>query len=275
VTKGPGTAAAAGSANSLGQCNTDSFSVTNPGGKAPPVICGTNTGEHMYVEADQNCNILNANFGSASTAGTGAFTIKVTQIECSSKTRAPRGCTQYFTGTTGSISSYNYQSGNGVLLYNQNYEACFRSERTTCSMCYYSPLTDFKLSVYNGLLTNGAVGWDTHCGAVGLGAGANGGGYDYITIPNGQCNYPSTIAVAVITVSNDRYCGTEFQCLASNTAASAENTVCTNSRPFKIAIHSDDAEYSFPVADSGGSLANNRGFKISWFQQTECQRKTL
>ena len=146
------------------------FSPSNIHNSAPPVICGTNTGEHMYVEADQNCNILNANFGSSSTAGTGAFTIKVTQIECSSKTRAPRGCTQYFTGTTGSISSYNYQSGNGVLLYNQNYEACFRycilfvniqptlsvrSERTTCSMCYYSPLTDFKLSVYNGIAAIG------------------------------------------------------------------------------------------------------------------------
>lgn len=29
------------------QCLTDMFSVTNPNGAAPPVICGTNTGEHM------------------------------------------------------------------------------------------------------------------------------------------------------------------------------------------------------------------------------------
>ena len=29
-----------------GQCNTDTFSVTAPGNDAPPVICGTNTGEH-------------------------------------------------------------------------------------------------------------------------------------------------------------------------------------------------------------------------------------
>lgn len=28
------------------QCLTDRFSVTNPGGIAPPTICGTNTGEH-------------------------------------------------------------------------------------------------------------------------------------------------------------------------------------------------------------------------------------
>ena len=28
------------------QCQTDIFSVTAPGNNAPPVICGTNTGEH-------------------------------------------------------------------------------------------------------------------------------------------------------------------------------------------------------------------------------------
>ncbi len=28
------------------ECLLDSFSVTNPGGNAPPVICGTNSNEH-------------------------------------------------------------------------------------------------------------------------------------------------------------------------------------------------------------------------------------
>ena len=28
------------------QCQTDTFTVTSPGNHAPPVICGTNSGEH-------------------------------------------------------------------------------------------------------------------------------------------------------------------------------------------------------------------------------------
>lgn len=28
------------------RCLTDTFSVTSPGGYTPPVICGTNTGQH-------------------------------------------------------------------------------------------------------------------------------------------------------------------------------------------------------------------------------------
>ena len=44
ITVGPA-AAAAGSANRVGNCDTDLFSVTVPGGKSPPSICGVNTGD--------------------------------------------------------------------------------------------------------------------------------------------------------------------------------------------------------------------------------------
>ena len=46
------------------------------------MICGTNTGYHMYVHASDQCNELSAVFGSASTATTSAFTIKVSQPRC-------------------------------------------------------------------------------------------------------------------------------------------------------------------------------------------------
>ncbi len=40
--------------------------------------------------------------------------------------RAPDGCLQYFTGTSGTISSYNHQGG--VQLADQNYNLCLRQE---------------------------------------------------------------------------------------------------------------------------------------------------
>ena len=33
----------------IGQCQDDQFSVTSPGNNAPPVICGTNSGEHSKL----------------------------------------------------------------------------------------------------------------------------------------------------------------------------------------------------------------------------------
>ena len=80
----------------------------------------------MYVHASPQCNVLSASFGSSSTATSSAFTIKVTQVLCSSKLKAPQGCLQYFTGTTGTITTYNYNSGGGVLLTNQDYSICLR-----------------------------------------------------------------------------------------------------------------------------------------------------
>merc|ERR1719367_510544 len=46
-----------------GQCKTDLFSVSNPGGSAPPAICGTNTNEHMYVDSNVACNDLSILLG--------------------------------------------------------------------------------------------------------------------------------------------------------------------------------------------------------------------
>ena len=40
-----------------GQCQTDIFSVTAPGNNAPPVICGTNTGEHSKHEISSTLTI--------------------------------------------------------------------------------------------------------------------------------------------------------------------------------------------------------------------------
>ena len=80
----------------------------------------------VYLHASPQCNVLTANFGSSSTATTSAFTIKVSQVPCSSKTKAPQGCLQYFTGSTGTITTYNYNSAGGVLLTNQDYSICVR-----------------------------------------------------------------------------------------------------------------------------------------------------
>ena len=50
----------------------------------------------------------------------------MTQIKCDATNRAPTGCLQYFTGTTGvgTITSFNYD--NAQKLANQEQIICFR-----------------------------------------------------------------------------------------------------------------------------------------------------
>jgi len=280
-----GTEAAVSLTNRVGNCDTDFFTVTSPGSKSPPIICGTNTGQHMYVDAADQCNVLSASFGSASTATSSAFTIKITQIECSSKRLAPDGCLQYFTApesaATGTISSFNYNSGNGVLLANQEYTLCVRGERTYCAICYWTPTaaTGFGMSYPN----NAAIaGVDSTCGQINIdtvkvSAFANGGAYDHIIIPSGGCD-TTTVGIAAggaISVHyNDRFCGTVFNCYRSNSVAAAAivgtaGTVCTNSKPFKISVLSDGNEAA-NTGDSETVAPRNIGFELNYYMKTSC-----
>ena len=52
---------------------------------------------------------------------------QVSQYSCSFENLAPVGCTEYFYGSnTGTFESYNYNSGNGLHLVNQQHTFCFR-----------------------------------------------------------------------------------------------------------------------------------------------------
>ena len=161
-------AAAANSVTESGQCNTDSFSITNQ--NTVPRICGTNTGEHVYFEASENCNNLAFQFGTSAIGiaaiASRSFSIKVTQIPCSrflslniflknvdenllhfSELLPPAGCTQYFTGSGPShVQTFNYNAGNGRHLADQDQLICVRRESGMCTICWSADAeTDFQL----------------------------------------------------------------------------------------------------------------------------------
>merc|ERR1712240_57835 len=284
----------AGTFTQGGTCHVDTFGVSAPGSTTIPTICGTNTGEHMYVPASDQCNVLSANIGSTSTSTAGAFSIKITQIPCSSPVLPPRGCLQYFYGSpTGTVASYNYAGNDGEgtpgtsqLLANHHYNACIRNERSYCSICYWATTitTGFHMSVPND--DKGEVGFDTNCGALGLGddmalsgtGWKNGGSYDFVTIPSGICAPPSP-AIASTGQPIDRYCGTAFNCRAADNTAEGtpDATVCTSMKPFKIGVHTDGLEHAKDLAasEAGPNVAptigqNNYGFNLNYFMKTDC-----
>lgn len=257
---------AAGAKNTMGQCNTDTFGVTAPGFGSVPVICGTNTGYHMYVPASDSCNQLSAAYGSASTASTSSLSVKVSQIECSSSRLAPTGCLQYFTSETGTIESFNFQAGASVHLANQDYSTCVRTGRSQCAICYYVP-TGTNFGISNGNAIAGTDGVGTNCGP----SSGIAGMIDYLIIEGGMCAPPVGTAVVV-----NLYCGdTEFDCAATantdNAAANTNvNTVCTNAKPFKVTFKADGTEEGFPTGGEGSNVLNSEGFSLSYYQASTC-----
>eukprot|EP00094_Tigriopus_californicus_P013432 TCALIF_12992-PA protein Name:"Protein of unknown function" AED:0.02 eAED:0.02 QI:43/1/0.83/1/0.2/0.5/6/0/233 len=181
------------------RCLTDIFSVGDPNGCAPPTICGTNSGEHMYVDAADACNDLTFELGQQG-QGTGIadrqWSIKVTQYSCDSKNLAPEGCTQYFFGNDeGAIQTYNYV--NGIHLANQDQNICIRRERGNCQICYTTEEDeDFSVS---GMAVTVKTAGDMCCGYGTDGMGTT--GYDCIQIPGAQ------VKTGAMTRIQDVICG--------------------------------------------------------------------
>ena len=85
----------------MGDCVTDTLTVSNPGGHVPPAICGYNTGQHMWVPASDSCNQINIDIDAGSSGITRTWQIKVTQFECNDLKMPQQDCLQWHEADTG------------------------------------------------------------------------------------------------------------------------------------------------------------------------------
>lgn len=211
----------------IGQCQTAMFYAGSDAGSSP-IICGNNAGYHMIVDAKDSCNELTFIWGSDSNIR--AWNIKVSQFSCNSPWKAPQGCLQYFTGTTGKIYSYNYRKS--LHLANQNYENCIRQEEGYCSIKYYSG--DFSIS---GTATTAAVG--EACLT------------DFVSITRG-----ASVTTIGTGTNADRFCGG-----ALSYTTGAATTMTTSQVPFQVGVVFDSTEVQND---------KTTGFEIYYAQQTAC-----
>ncbi|XP_059086989.1 uncharacterized protein LOC131883517 [Tigriopus californicus] len=124
----------------IGNCVTDQFSITAPGSRGSPIICGFNTGQHLIVDASDQCHVASFSLGTTPLV-TRSWDIKVTQFTCSQEVGGPAGCLQFFMGVSGTISNFNFPASMTVSaetthLSNQHYKLCIRRESGYCSICY-------------------------------------------------------------------------------------------------------------------------------------------
>ena len=56
-----------------------------------------------------------------------------------SKLRAPAGCVKYFTGTTGTVKSFNFEGQ--IMNQNSNYKTCVRQEAGYCMIAWMESAT--------------------------------------------------------------------------------------------------------------------------------------
>ena len=170
-----------------------------------PLICGVNTGAHVYFDASDACNSLDFQFGNTATGissiATRSYSIKATQISCNSDLLAPNGCTQYYfgPGATNSVRTFNFDGGRHIEQ--QDQQICVRRESGMCRICWYAAaLTDFATAGMSGIALNQIKA--SLCCAYGAdGAGAT-GPYDCIMIPGAQ---KADGSIIFLTPSNPQF----------------------------------------------------------------------
>merc|ERR1711935_614828 len=113
----------------------------NPGaGFGIEALCGTLTGQHLYVDVNTIGGAMAATVNINTVAITGArmWKILVRQIECNDVNLPPAGCLQYHTGLAGQITSFNgaLTANAQQMIQNQNYLICIKQADGMCSVTY-------------------------------------------------------------------------------------------------------------------------------------------
>lgn len=216
----------------------DQLTVISPSTTLPGIndLCGTLSGQHMYIHNDgaDPAATITVTLGSSTTAGR-KWKIKVTQIECDSMSRAPEGCLQYYTGSTGTISSFNGASTTNAMIINQEYSACIRTE---AGMCSFS-VTQARITTTPDAFD--LVGVDLNPALSTVGNAGTGCATTYIVIPTTNADIPEP-----------KFCGSILSSKDAQTSASA---VISDVKPFSIG-----------VVSLAALIATTEGFEVNYSQ---------
>ncbi|KAK7065390.1 hypothetical protein SK128_015791 [Halocaridina rubra] len=203
----------------------------------------------VYVDVDPNGGPLTVAIDrSAASTATRSWNIQVDQIPCSSTTRAPTGCLQYFTETSGTVMSFNFQNTittGTPQIANTNYGVCIEMAAGYCGIIWERDTTvgdnGFTVSGNAAVLAPGLIG-TPDASATGTADCTE----DYIIIPGGVDDAGNLA---------DRYCGLGFP-----------NMVTSTQKPFTMFVVTNDNE----DADAAGTIGTNSGFSLNYRQTTTC-----
>lgn len=148
-----------------GDCTNDTLSFSGFDAVSmkvvPSTLCGTLTGQHMYVSVKDVTDASKIIFDIASMASMARWRVKITQIACTdTENLAPRGCLTYAMTEAGTIQSYNWNGGNGELINNQAFSHCIKDMDGFCDIALTSMEFDIGNDdsvTFGGNSQNGAI----------------------------------------------------------------------------------------------------------------------
>jgi len=226
----------------------DSVKITSPqftGTQLTPqgLLCGTLTGQHLYVESAKASPAATIQINAVLAAfTTRSWKIQVSMIECDNPGKAPAGCTQYFTGLSGTIQNYGKATGQHTsqqMLANQLYQVCIRREAGMCQNAMREALA-------------------TSSFAVGVAATGVGIELDLASLPT-----DTTCALSQIRLGGKGYCGGAFLTDSTKSAKSAQTVSGV------VEYGTGDASFDVTHFVPAAAVTNSWGYELS-YQQIPC-----
>jgi len=223
-----------------GFCTTDSFMVRTTVGERLPILCGRNSGQHLYVDMGRgSANPVVLSVVSNGDRMERRWKIKINMIPCNNLDMAPSGCLQYFRSPSAVIQSFNFGpkiEGRARYLSNLRYTSCVRTEENFC-----------------------AIKWETEkkeeAGYFSFGAPFEGNMTDYGGASGGLCNYDDYIGIDQGSVEGtgpgeDRFCGAKLL---------DGDYVISRSKPFQLKVRSNGDQIM-------NALNSQQGFSLRYTQ---------
>jgi len=242
-----------------GDCtvDADSFTATGKTSSNPPVICGINTGQHMYLElgtTSSDTATLAFFTASTTTISNRKWKVKVTQISCKSKQRVPQGCVQYHTGTTGNVQTYGFASSQ--LLGSQVYTNCLRQEEGYCSVTWRqsTKTSPDAFDLDNAAITLAAQNPINALITAGAGNGCSTAPASYIIVKGGS--FGSALSTGNV------FCGENLSA-DTVTETVAPGGIALTSKSFELGVFSDAATHVTTASATTGLTGINLDYQMN------------
>jgi len=245
------TAGPSSSAEVSGGVCIDSFVVSGTSGLSTPVICGSNAGQHIYMEMGNSGSTDTATlaFTFAGADTTRTWEIKATQIPCGASYRQPEGCLQWHTTLAGRFQTFNFAGPptKPQHLASQNYAICIRNEANYCCIQYALCSDSNSWALDNTDATKAKQ--DDACLT------------DYVEIAGAGATCSQDSGQVVVS----RLCGALDILNVQLDQTVTLTSVCDCSPPFQVQIYTDGTTEAI-AADASINSQNNRGLCLEYTQ---------